>query len=364
MYFKTIGSVAFCLMFGCAGTALVAGEQAEVHPPRQPLMSKDPGENAPHLEQPAALRAELMALAEGDIGDRVSKLRRKVLKDLVYVEGGSFMMGDFGPWWSPEKLYYTSRLDNKPPYQVTLTGYSLSRYKTTYAEFDVYADATGQTRAGMEVRPGYEALQGNNRHPLVPAGVYWQRAKDYCLWLGKQTGVAFDLPTEAQWEYAARSRGQNFIWATDNGHIDMGRNMATYEQGNELRPVVRNPPKGRRPSDSDRAYLFPVGVFPPNPLGLYDMNADGWEWMQDWYSESWYRVSPERDPKGPPSGTLRSVRGYAGGDYVSGLNLIRFKRDPMILEKDYDTGVVKPGLNTTHSVRCAVNQDHPVAQAN
>ncbi|MDF3832292.1 formylglycine-generating enzyme family protein, partial [Cupriavidus basilensis] len=164
-------------------------------------MSKDPGENAPHLEQPAALRAELMALAEGDIGDRVSKLRRKVLKDLVYVEGGSFMMGDFGPWWSPEKLYYTSRLDNKPPYQVTLTGYSLSRYKTTYAEFDVYADATGQTRAGMEVRPGYEALQGNNRHPLVPAGVYWQRAKDYCLWLGKQTGVAFDLPTEAQWEY-------------------------------------------------------------------------------------------------------------------------------------------------------------------
>ena len=56
------------------------------------------------------------------------------------------------------------------------------------------------------------------------------------------------------------------------------------------------------------------------------MNANGWEWMQDWYDAKWYRVSPERDPIGPPTGTLRSLRGYASGDYVSGLNLIRYTR--------------------------------------
>ncbi|KAF7963963.1 hypothetical protein AWV80_03915 [Cupriavidus sp. UYMU48A] len=163
----------------------------------------------------------------------MEKLKRKVLKDLVFVQGGDFMMGDFGPWWSPEKLYYTLRFDNKPPVEVSLTAYSLARYKTTYAEFDVFADATGQPRGGMEMRDGLY------RHPLVPVGLYWPRAKDYCQWLARETGVPFDLPTEAQWEYAARSRGQNFIWATDNGNMDKGRNMASDKQKRDLRPVTQ-----------------------------------------------------------------------------------------------------------------------------
>ncbi|KAF7963965.1 hypothetical protein AWV80_03925 [Cupriavidus sp. UYMU48A] len=192
----------------------------------------------------------------------------------------------------------------------------------------------------------------------MPAGMYWQQAKDYCQWLGKQTGVPFDLPTEAQWEYAARSRGQNFIWATDNGNMDKGRNMASAEQKRLLRPVVRTAPDD--PTNVSRAMLFPVGVFPPNPLGLHDVNANGWEWMQDWYDANWYRVSPELDPKGPPTGTLRSLRGYADGDYVSGLNFMRYAQEPMITGKDTLTEVIGPGLNVTSSVRCAANVDHAV----
>ncbi|MDR3380596.1 formylglycine-generating enzyme family protein [Cupriavidus basilensis] len=358
MRVRTMESVAVCLVLIFAGARLVAAELPDVQPPRQPLMSKDPGESAPQLKQPPVLEAELMALTEGSMEERVAKLKRKVLKDLVWVESGSFMMGDFGPWWSREKMYYTTGLDNKPPHKVTLTGYNMARYKTTYAEFDVFADATGQERAGMELRPGSELPRGFYRHPLIPVGVYWHRARDYCLWLGKQTGVPFSLPTEAQWEYAARSRGQNFIWATDNGHMDKGRNMASDEQKERLRPVVSTDPE--EPASVTRAMLFPVGIFPPNPLGLYDMNANGWEWMQDWYDAKWYRVSPERDPLGPPTGTLRSLRGYAGGDYVSGLNVIRYARDPMIIGRDILTEVIGPKRNTTHSVRCVANQDHPV----
>ncbi|WP_187645134.1 formylglycine-generating enzyme family protein [Cupriavidus campinensis] len=323
-------------------------------------MSEDPGEDAPILHQPPALTAELLALTEGSIEERIAKLKRKVLKDLIRVEGGSFMMGDFGREWTPEGLYYTSGLDNKPPYKVTLTGYNLARFKTAYAEYDVFADATGRPRAGMEPRPGRSLPPGIYRHPLVPAGMYWQQARDYCQWLGKQTGVPFDLPTEAQWEYAARSRGQNFLWATDNGHMDKGRNINAYEQGERMRPLVDTDP--HEPSSVTRAILFPVGIFPPNPLGLYDMNANGWEWMRDWYDADWYRVSPEYDPKGPPTGTLRSIRGYEDGSYISGLNVKRFARDPLITGPDIRTGVVGPGFNATHTVRCVANIDRAVAQ--
>ncbi len=97
--------------------------------------------------------------------------------------------------------------------------------------------------------------------------------------------------------------------------------------------------------------LFPAGIFPPNPLGLYDMNANGWEWMQDWYDASWYRSNPGHDPKGPATGTLRSVRGYADGDYVAGLNLSRYSRDPMLIEKNYDAVL---GARSTPHILCAV----------
>ena len=171
--------------------------------------------------------------------------------------------------------------------------------------------------------------------------------------------MPFDLPTEAQWEYAARSRGQNFLWATDNGNLDIGRNIASSEQEDLLSPVVWTAPDDAR--NVTRAMAYPVGMFPPNPLGLHEMNSNGWEWTRDWYDEFFYRTSPERDPQGPPQGTKRSVRGYAEGDYIAGLNVIRHQHDPMLVRKDPETRKIGPGLAATHSVRCAVNLDHAVA---
>ncbi|MGO4416943.1 hypothetical protein AB4Z27_28655, partial [Cupriavidus sp. KB_39] len=163
-------AAALALLLGCAQHPVSA--LADVQPPPQPIISEDPGEDAPILHQPPALTAELLALTEGSIEERIAKLKRKVLKDLIRVEGGSFMMGDFGLGWTPEGLYYTSGIENKPPYKVTLTGYNLARFKTTYAEYDVFADATGRPRAGMERRPGHPLPPGFYRHPLIPAGMY------------------------------------------------------------------------------------------------------------------------------------------------------------------------------------------------
>ncbi|HIF9111079.1 TPA: formylglycine-generating enzyme family protein, partial [Photobacterium damselae] len=131
----------------------------------------------------------------------------------------------------------------------------------------------------------------------------WQEAKDYCLWLGKLTNYPIDLPTEAQWEYAARNRGKNVYFATNNGYVqqigsryvdnDGSIHEYTKEQGNY-------------------GSLGEIKRWPPNPLGLYDMAGNSREWMNDWYSKDYYKVSPELNPQGPETGTEKVVRGWGG----------------------------------------------------
>lgn len=336
----------------------LAFASADVTPPKVPQMrdaDDTPYDNQTDPQQPKALESELMVLTQGSVAERVAKLKRKVINDLVFIKGGTFMMGDFGPLWTKEKSYYTSGLDNKPPRKVALTGFSIARYKSTYAELDVFADATGQQRAGMQWRDGIY------RHPLIPAGMYWKTAKDYCTWLGKETGVPFDLPTEAQWEYAARSGGQFFVWATDNGSLEPGRNIAsTKQRRRRLLPIVEVDPHD--PESVTRAMAYPVGIFPPNPIGLYDMNGNGGEWMQDWYAHDEYGKEIALDPKGPASGAKRVVRGQLSGSYERATNVVRLARDPMLTEPNIRTGKVGPGFAIDLGVRCAVNLDKPVAQ--
>lgn len=328
----------------------------DVKPPKVPMFNnitdETPYDDLPDPQQPKALKAELMDLTQGTVTERVAKLKKKATNDLVFIKGGTFMMGDFGPLWTKEQRYYTAGLDNKPPRRVALTSFSIARYKATYAELDVFADATGQPRVGMQWNDGVW------RHPLIPAGMYWKNAKDYCMWLGQETGVPFDLPTEAQWEYAARSGGQFFIWATDNGSLDRGRNIASAEQEDNLKPIVE---KGL--NYTTRAMAYPVGIFPPNPIGLYDMNGNGGEWVQDWYAADEYSKGTALDPKGPASGTKRVVRGQPLGSYMRATNVVRMANDPMLIGADLLTGKIGPGVATDIGVRCAVNLDKPVVQA-
>ncbi len=245
--------------------SLSAEAQKPVKPPKIPQMSNQYIDESQlkALKQPPALAAELEALGQGTIEERISKLKKKVVNDLIFVEGGTFMMGDFGPLWSPEKLPYSDQLASRPAHEVTLSNFSIAKYKTTYAEFDIYSDATRTERAANE------KLDAEYRYPTVPAGVPWQRAKAYCQWLGTITQLPFDLPTEAQWEYAARSRGQFFVWATDNGSIDYGRNVPAAGHVE----LISRSGQSRVP--------YPVGLFPPNSLGLYDASHNGEEWVND-----------------------------------------------------------------------------------
>jgi formylglycine-generating enzyme required for sulfatase activity len=321
-----------------------------VKPPEYPInMGTLPDEEVrklPKREQPAALKKTLMSLTEGagTIEERVARLKQKVLSDLVFVKGGSFEMGDWGP--------YFAKQDNHPVHPVQLTGFYISRYKTAYAEFDVYTDATKTQRTAIS------SFDRDYHHPLLPAGAYWQRARDYCQWLGKITGLPFDLPTEAQWEYAARSRGQKFAFPTNNGHLEQGKNIP----GSGLHMKLISP-LGKNVSGESRPY--PIGLFPPNPLGLYDMAHNGTEWMQDWYAEDYYANSPKVDPKGPPTGEKKVARSWSASDgtaTATGISAYRRAVHPMILRKDlFDPGnKLVPGPVISSCLRCVVNTDKPL----
>lgn len=284
-----------------------------------------------------------------ELQQRIDALKARTLKHLVFVEGGSFMMGDFGEIHSEEKLPYSGNPDDNPLHKVTLDSYSISAYKTTYEDFDVFTDAMGKPRIAS-----LHWLDTPVRSaPGTPAGVSWQQGQEYCRWLGQQLGVPMDLPTEAQWEYAARSRGMMVIYPTDNGQIDDGRNVASYEQ-REAYARKHKLFSGLAPAK--------VGMYPPNPLGLYDMVTNGYEWVLDWYDSDYYAASTEKNPAGPAAGTQKVTRGYSGMD-GDGLAIVSFTfrrhpTEPTIAPDTDKEG--RPDTNNQHrsfTARCVAN--HP-----
>jgi formylglycine-generating enzyme len=256
------------------------------------------------------------------IASRITALTQKAKADLVEVQGGEFLMGDFGEIHSKDKLPYTSEADNKPLHKVRLSDYAIQKYKVTYGDFDTYALAnglplpyTGPTTGAFE-----KEIRQHPKSTSFPIGVDWYRAKNYCEWLGQQIGRRMALPTEAQWEYAARARGQFLIYPTDNGLYEAGRNIASEREAKTLGGGWGTP--------------NPIGLYPPNPLGLYDMSKNGFEWVSDWYAEDYYEHSPAQDPQGPSTGTKKVLRSRENGESYAGMTMERGKYQPKIEEGD------------------------------
>lgn len=294
--FRRAGWVAG-LVCGLVGVA--ASAMTDVKPPKVPRVSEVP-ENSeealskiPKQLEPPAFTKAIEALQRGNLKQRIEALKSKALDDLIAVEGGEFMMGDFGRLWNPSGLYFYGNKSEIPVHKVVLSGFSITKYKVTFAEYDVFTDATKRKRLATS---DFEARV--YRYPSVPVKVTWADAQAYCRWMGKQLARSMELPTEAQWEYAARSQGQFFAAATDNGHLDYGRNVGYGSMESVLQPEGRENFGG-----------YSAAYFPPNPLGLYQMHLNGYEWVWDWYDENYYANSPMRDPEGPAAGVLKALRG-------------------------------------------------------
>jgi formylglycine-generating enzyme required for sulfatase activity len=184
----------------------------------------------------------------------------------VWIPPGTFMMG-----CSPRD---TQCYDNENPcHPVTLTrGFWLGQTPVTVAAFTQYAAATGKE---MPAPPRFNPNWSNGQMPIV--NVTWEQARDYCRWAGGR------LPTEAEWEHAARAGSSEPRY----GHID----AVAWHKGNA----------------DDRAHE--VAENAANGFGLFDMLGNVWEWVNDWYGENYYRETPPQDPHGPKRGDLRVLRG-------------------------------------------------------
>lgn len=289
-------------------------------------------------------------LVDGNVRDPVpdsAKLKALVdntRKKMIGLPGGTFEMGDWGSQVNADGLFFDSSPDSRPLHQVTLSAFSMGKYPVTYAEFDVFVAAMGLPRVNQST------FYRKFRKPNNAVGVSWQGAKDYCQWIGKQAGLPIDLPTEAQWEYAARSGGKRNLYPTDDGTRDDGRNVPSYEQRKAAGGLVE------------------VGKFPPNPAGFHDFGAGIHEWTNDWYGADYYLKSPRDNPTGPVSGPGRVVRGNFGNIQMT------FQRWHRPVEEETGTWTLrseqrggpkrevpytKYSATSDHGFRCVINQAAP-----
>jgi len=207
-------------------------------------------------------------------------------KDMALIPAGAFLMG------SPENQ---GEPDEHPRHQVYLEAFFMDQKLVTVAQYKSFAAATNRP---MHPRPAWN----QDDHPMVY--VSWDDAAAYCAWAGKR------LPTEAEWEKAARGGTQTaFSFGDDETRIG---DYAWY-------------------IDNSGGATRSVGTKKPNQYGLYDMIGNVDEWVSDRYGEDYYRDSPPRDPQGPASGGARVLRGGAWGStayYCRSAN--RYSGDPQL----------------------------------
>lgn len=192
--------------------------------------------------------------------------------DMIKVEGGTFTMGS-------EEIRNPQDTTAIPLHEVTVKGFRIAKTETTVAQWKAYCTATS-TR--MPVEPAWGWI---DNHPII--NVSWDEAVAYCQWLSGQTGKKYRLPTEAEWEYAARGGKKS------NGYLFAG-GQSVYMYGWF--------------EENSSATTQPVGKKRPNELGLFDMSGNAWEWCHDWWGP--YKNRSEVNPQGPDgNGFFKVLRG-------------------------------------------------------
>jgi formylglycine-generating enzyme required for sulfatase activity len=265
----------------------------------------------------------------------LAQFKNRLQHGLVFVKGGKFLMGDFGPQHSKEKLPYSANDGASPAHPVVLDSYSIFKHRVTYADFDLYTRAKRLEPVGIS--RGYDM---ELRFPDYPAAhVTWQQARDFCSWAGQLAGLPLDLPTEAQWEYAARSRGE--LWVIPSPAIEVVDGKYNVEQLDDT--IVKLENKGTSPQP---LVSRPVGTYGDNRLGVSDVFGRGKEWTYDWFDKDYYSHSPQHDPRGPEQGTLRSVR------FATDSNT------HLVIDR---TGMAPDTSDATVGFRCVVNRTEPVS---
>ncbi|MDM8516689.1 SUMF1/EgtB/PvdO family nonheme iron enzyme [Desulfobacterales bacterium HSG16] len=209
--------------------------------------------------------------------------------EFVWVKNGCYQMG-CGSWAGD------CQSDEKPVHKVCLDGFWIGKYEVTRGQWKEFVSDNGyggdfKNEYGCSGMGNPKFSQADN-HPV--ACVSWKEVSAFANWLSDKTGNNFRLPTEAEWEYAARSGGKKQKYAGGN-NID---SLGWYDSNSGSK-------------------THPVGQKKKNGLGIYDMSGNVWEWCQDWYDSGYYKNSPQSNPGGPASGRGRVDRGGGWSGYAA-----------------------------------------------
>ena len=175
----------------------------------------------------------------------------------------------------------SGRDDEKPAHRAWVDAFELAAFQTTNAEYARFLQATNRPRPPVWCDPNFN-------HPEQPVvAVSWFDAVAYCEWLSRSLGKRFRLPTEAEWERSARGGAEDELYPWGGAEPETLPNYASrWKDGPE-----------------------PVGLYAPNPYGLYNLGDNVHEWCADWYDPAYYSISAEQNPQGPPTGSRRASRG-------------------------------------------------------
>jgi formylglycine-generating enzyme required for sulfatase activity len=252
---------------------------------------------------------KMMNVLPGNCQGDTDKNTNQVPDDFVFIKGGTFLMG------GPEGE--AGRRDNEAQHQVKVSDFYMAKYPVTVAQFETFiresnyntdADKDGYSyiwngkwdkKLGVNWnRDTKGELQNDKQHPVIH--VSWNDSMEYCKWLSEKLNTTFRLPTEAEWEYACRAGTTTPFYTGENLTTDQANYNGHYS--------YQNYPKGRYIGNTT-----PVGNYPPNDWGFYDMHGNVWEWCLDWYGDKYYNECKQygivENPLGPATGSYSVLRG-------------------------------------------------------
>lgn len=218
------------------------------------------------------------------------QLLDSIAGNMVWVTGGKFIMGN-----------YAGEADEKPEYEVIVDGFAISKYPVTQHQWTAVMGSNPSEFAGCDACPVDR--------------VSWDDAQRFIATLNRLTGKKYALPTEAEWEYAAKGglKTNRYRYSGSDNIDDIA-----WHGGNS----------NRRP--------HPVGEKAPNELGLHDMSGNVWEWCQDWYNKNYYELQENNNPTGPASGAARVRRG--GSWFTQAVNCKTSTRNSVKQDYKDDSG--------------------------
>jgi len=277
-----------------------AVDSAVITRPEPAVAAPDPEKErlaeAARIEEDARVRAELVAeqkqkedarlkAAQAAAASEAKNLVPRATPAMLAIAGGSFSMGCGAP--------DTACLDaEKPVHTVKVKSFKLSKHEVTFDQYDAFAAATGRAKPDDK---GW----GRGNRPVI--NVNWEDANAFVTWLAKQTGEPYRLPTEAEWEYAARAGTSTvYLW------------------GNEVGFGLANCTGCGSNFDGDRT--SPVGTFAANKFGLHDVHGNVWEWVQDCWQEGYAGAPSDGSARLTGNCSSRILR---GGSWLNNPSYLR-----------------------------------------